>query len=154
MPILTLRYQGEVLAKQRPRATVQGGRARVYNPPLYAKWLQSKTLETMLLNTDNVQGVRCDLLLYEFGLADLGKDGDNTEGAIQDAIVESKLFLGDTFLSIPIHTTLVFPTPLEKQFIQVTICYQGDETDYQRYFIYRNKRELLALDLIKIYRSQ
>jgi hypothetical protein len=154
MPLITLRYQGEILSKQRPRATVQGRHARVYNPPEYSKWLQVKATETRLLNPGNLQIEYCDLVLYEFGLSNLGKDPDNTEGAIQDAIVQAELLLGDTFLRIPIHTTLGFPVPQYKDFIQATIVYQGTDEDYDRYFAYRNKRELLSLKLIKAYRQK
>jgi Holliday junction resolvase RusA-like endonuclease len=153
MPILTFRYSGEILSKQRPRAAVRGRRAHVYNPPKYSSWLQDKTLETTEFNQDNIQGIRVDLLLYEFGLTDFGLDPDNTEGSIQDAITKAHVFFSDTFLTIPIHTTACFPVAAGKEFIQATICYQGTEQCYERYFTYRNKRELLSLKLMKVYRK-
>jgi hypothetical protein len=151
MPVLTFRYAGEIQSKPRPRATVRGGKASVYNPASYRKWKASRALETDILNEFQVQGIRADLVLYEFGLTDLGKDNDNTCGGVQDAIADAKVFLTDTFMSIPITTILAFP--VSQEFTQVTICYQGTEQCFERYFTYRNKRELLSLKLMKAYRK-
>jgi Holliday junction resolvase RusA-like endonuclease len=152
MPQLKFFYPWKPMSKKRPRTDFRSG--IIHHSTDYLNWLERVKLQTteQAINQGLTKPIRADLVYSEFHLSNLGNDPDNVEGALWDAMQKplkkigdnSKVFVSDTFKSIPIHTTVGKAVTPGKECFCLWVVYQGDEVEWEQ-FLEREKQAKLRL---------
>jgi Holliday junction resolvase RusA-like endonuclease len=105
---IVFRLQGSVVPKARPRVTNSG---HAYMPQNYREWKQQAIAA--------FRDIRYRCPAYTFPLAqaniflvfdgkhDRGKDGDNSGGSCNDALVQAGILQDDNFLHVPEQTMML-----------------------------------------------
>ena len=100
---IIFRLQGSVVPKARPRFNRRTGKA--YTDPAYASWKAeaiTQVKKIKLLNPSHTYPLQQANVMFVFdGKHDRGSDGDNSSGAIEDALVQSGILQDDNFLKVP-----------------------------------------------------
>ena len=99
---IIFRLQGSVVPKARPRVTNSG---HAYMPQNYRDWKQQAIAAfrdiKRLYPSYTFPLVQSNIFLVFDGKHDRGKDGDNSGGSCNDALVQTGVLQDDNFLHVP-----------------------------------------------------
>jgi hypothetical protein len=102
---IIFRLQGSVVPKARPRCGVRHGKAVAYPDANYDRWKEEAKRELtrikMLYPEHTYPLIEANAFIVFDGKHDRSCDGDNSSGAIEDALVQAGILKDDNFLKIP-----------------------------------------------------
>jgi Holliday junction resolvase RusA-like endonuclease len=102
---ITFRLYGPVVPKARPRCGVRRGKAIAYPDQKYDEWKEEAKRELgkiiTLFPKYTYPLLQANVFFVFDGKHDRSCDGDNSEGAIEDALVQAGVLKDDNFLRLP-----------------------------------------------------
>ena len=102
---IIFRLQGAVVPKARPRCGVRCGKAVAYPDANYDRWKEGakKEMEKIMTLYPNhtYPLLQANAFIIFDGKHDRSCDGDNSSGAIEDALVQAGILKDDNFLKVP-----------------------------------------------------
>lgn len=102
---IIFRLQGPVVPKARPRCGVRYGKAVAYPDSDYAEWKEEAKKEVKKIMTlypsHTYPLLQANVFLVFDGKHNRSCDGDNSEGSINDALVQAGILKDDNFLKVP-----------------------------------------------------